>query len=125
MRAAGRQSTLVASAFAMVLLIGNPARADIKGIRGRQVGNVKQFGLTVKPAHIVTPDGGSLLIWGFTDDDNSNKGSAQLPTLKHFGLAVNPAHIVTPDGGSLLIWGFTDDDNSNKGSAQLPGPTLI
>ena len=66
MRAAGRQSTLVASAFAMVLLIGNPARADIKGIRGRQVGNVKQFGLTVKPAHIVTPDGGSLLIWGFT-----------------------------------------------------------
>jgi FtsP/CotA-like multicopper oxidase with cupredoxin domain len=79
MRAAGRQSTLVASAFAMVLLIGNPARADIKGIRGRQVGNVKQFGLTVKPAHIVTPDGGSLLIWGFTDDDNSNKGSAQLP----------------------------------------------
>lgn len=55
-----RNATLAAAVT--VLLLAASARADIPGTTGTA------FALTAKTGHISTPDGNSILIWGFTDN---------------------------------------------------------
>ena len=50
--------------FAAVLLLTGSVQAEIDGISG------PTFNLTAKVDYISTADGGSMLLWGFADDDN-------------------------------------------------------
>ena len=58
----------------VLLALGSAgAEAAIDGITGTT------FNLTAKVDNVSTADGGSVLLWGYADDDGSNNGRAQYP----------------------------------------------
>ncbi|PLX93594.1 MAG: hypothetical protein C0619_04290 [Desulfuromonas sp.] len=70
-----RRHTGVPIAFAALLLLLSPIGTDA-AIDGIVAANTATLNLTAKVDHISTPDGGSMLIWGYADDDNhANNGS--------------------------------------------------
>jgi len=70
-----------------LMVSGLPAaQAAVDGIFG------STFNLTAKVDHISTADGGSLMLWGFSDDGGSNNGRAQYPAPT---LIVNQGDTVT------------------------------
>jgi len=62
-----RQALLLAGVF--LLFFGGHGEAVIEGIQGTH------FVLTARTGHIITPDGGSLLLWGYAN----NGGTVQYP----------------------------------------------
>jgi FtsP/CotA-like multicopper oxidase with cupredoxin domain len=63
---------LFAAALLLLLLFADGATAAIDGVTGAT------FNFTARTDHISTADGGSVLLWGYADDDGWN-GRAQYP----------------------------------------------
>lgn len=68
-------------ALAVLLLCAN-AFAVIPTIPGSEAGNTRTFNLTAKEGYITTPDGGSYVAWGYSDDDGRDTMQYPGPTLE-------------------------------------------
>lgn len=60
---------IIAGIVLAVLLLCANALAVIPTIPGTEAGGTRTFNLTAKEGYITTPDGGSYLAWGYSDDD--------------------------------------------------------
>ena len=91
----------VSAVLAGMLALGSvSSEAAIDGISGTT------FNLTAKVDHISTADGGSVLLWGYADDDMSNGGRAQYPAptmIVNQGdtVTVNLSNALTVTGGTV------------------------
>lgn len=104
-------------AGALLALAGVSVEAAIDGISGTT------FNLTAKVDHISTADGGSMLIWGFADDDNKagfgTRAQYPAPTL-----IINQGETVTINLKNELE--VTDDDGTAPNvSMVFPGQQVV
>lgn len=106
----GKQTLLMPLLLLLLLLCPVQARATVDGVTGTV------FNLTAREGHISTPDGGSVLMWGYALDDDImqypgptlilNQGDTITITLANELPAGNPVsllfpgHAVTASGGS-------------------------
>lgn len=68
---------LLPAIVALLVATGSgSAQAKIIGLGENQTGSAKSFAFTAKAGHINTPDGSSLLFWGFAD---TSSGKVQFP----------------------------------------------
>ena len=73
---------VLAIVFAVIIfLLCSYAEATIPGITGTVAGSETTFNLTAKSGYIVTPDGGSFLMWGYSDNDGIATMQYPGPTL--------------------------------------------
>lgn len=76
------RNLVLAIAFAVFIFPSySYAEAVIPGITGTVAGSNTTFNLTTKSAYIVTPDGGSFFMWGYSDNDGTATMQYPGPTL--------------------------------------------
>ena len=61
---------LLIAAIAGTIMLAAHAQAAIPGISGDFAGGVRTFNLTAKSGYVVTPEGGSYHMWGYSPDPN-------------------------------------------------------
>ena len=61
---------LLVAAIAGTIMLAAHAQAAIPGISGDYAGGVRTFNLTVRSGYVVTPEGGSYFMWGYSPDPN-------------------------------------------------------
>ena len=72
---------ILLGAILIAIVSCQSAAAVIPGINGQLSDSTRTFNLTAKDGYIATPDGGSYLMWGYSDDDGIDVIQYPGPTL--------------------------------------------